>query len=226
MAAETRGIAWANLRSSDTATCVNNDPDLLREIPTGSQHRLVLLHGWGADADDLLSLGRELCQGIDKPVERVALRAPQLHPHGIGRQWYGLFPADWAAVPDAVCHLQARLKALETPEIPLQATALLGFSQGGAMALASGCDLPLAGLICCSAYPHPNWMAPSKRPPVLLMHGRQDEVVPYSACEQLIRDLGLETSNIEMTLVNFDGGHGIPGELIPRMQQALSSWFH
>jgi phospholipase/carboxylesterase len=58
------------------------------------------------------------------------------------------------------------------------------------------------------------------------MHGRQDEVVPYSACEQLIRDLGLETSNIEMTLVNFDGGHGIPGELIPRMQQALSSWFH
>ncbi|MEC9452603.1 MAG: prolyl oligopeptidase family serine peptidase, partial [Cyanobacteriota bacterium] len=148
----------------------------------------------------------------------------QRHPHGLGRQWYGLFPSDWAAVPDATSQLQARLKALETPEIPLQRTALLGFSQGGAMALASGCDLPLAGLIGCSAYPHPNWVAPSIRPAVLLLHGRQDDVVPYAASEQLFKSL--KTSSLETALVSFDGGHCIPGELIPRMQQALHSWFN
>ncbi|HJL68207.1 MAG TPA: esterase, partial [Prochlorococcaceae cyanobacterium Gl_MAG_24] len=91
------------------------------------------------------------------------------------------------------------------------------------MALASGCALPLAGLIGCSAYPHPGWMAPSTRPPVLLMHGRQDDIVPYTASEELIKNL--ETSTLEKTLVGFDGGHGIPGELLPRMQQALKSWF-
>ncbi|MDP6170888.1 MAG: esterase [Prochlorococcaceae cyanobacterium ETNP2_MAG_10] len=223
MAAKTRGISWANLRSSDTTTGVNNDLGLLRETPAGALNRLVLLHGWGADADDLMSLGRELCQGIEHRIELVALQAPELHPQGIGRQWYGLFPADWAAVPDAVCQLQTRLQNLETPKISLKATAMLGFSQGGAMALASGCALPLAGLIGCSAYPHPGWMAPSTRPPVLLMHGRQDDIVPYTASEELIKNL--ETSTLEKTLVGFDGGHGIPGELLPRMQQALKSWF-
>ena len=198
--------------------------NLLRDIPKGAYYRLVLLHGWGADADDLMPLGRELCQVIEPPVELVALRAQQRHPQGLGRQWYGLFPSDWAAVPDAISQLQARLKALETPEIPLQRTALLGFSQGGAMALASGCDLPLAGLIGCSAYPHPNWIAPSIRPAVLLLHGRQDEVVPYTASEQLINSL--KTSDLESALVGFEGGHCIPGEQIPRMQQALNSWFN
>jgi phospholipase/carboxylesterase len=55
------------------------------------------------------------------------------------------------------------------------------------------------------------------------MHGRQDDIVPYTASEELIKNL--ETSTLEKTLVGFDGGHGIPGELLPRMQQALKSWF-
>ncbi|MED5164465.1 MAG: esterase, partial [Cyanobacteriota bacterium] len=92
------------------------------------------------------------------------------------------------------------------------------------MALASGCDLPLAGLIGCSAYPHPNWVAPSIRPAVLLRHGRQDDVVPYTASEQLLKPL--KTRGLETALVSFEGGHCFPGELIPRIQQALISWFH
>jgi hypothetical protein len=42
---------------------------------------------------------------------------------------------------------------------------LFGFSQGGAMALDSGCALPIAGLISCSGYPHPNLGSPTATSP-------------------------------------------------------------
>ena len=34
-------------------------------------HRLILLHGWGADAKDLFPLGKNLLKGIEKEVERL-----------------------------------------------------------------------------------------------------------------------------------------------------------
>jgi hypothetical protein len=51
------------------------DPEALMAGPERAARRLVLLHGWGADADDLLDLGQEL---VDATVSVVALRAPQL----------------------------------------------------------------------------------------------------------------------------------------------------
>ena len=69
------------------------DPEALVAGPERAARRLVLLHGWGADADDLLDLGQEL---VDATVSVVALRAPQAHPGGFGRQWYPLSPApEW-----------------------------------------------------------------------------------------------------------------------------------
>merc|ERR1711998_491929 len=99
--------------------------------------RLVLLHGWGATSDDLEPLGRSLAAAIDLPLEVVALAAPHLHPQPPGRQWYGLFPADWDAVPAAVEALQERLKTITRQGPAMERTVLLGFSQGGAMALSS-----------------------------------------------------------------------------------------
>ena len=78
--------------------------------PEQAERRLVLLHGWGADADDLLELGLELVDG-EEGVDVVALRAPGLHPAGAGRQWYPLAPApDWAALPAARHGLRERLE--------------------------------------------------------------------------------------------------------------------
>ena len=71
--------------------------------------RLVLLHGWGADGDDLRPLGDALKARLGGSLDLVSLDAPELHPQGSGRQWYGLFPAQWDAVPAAVNHLQQRL---------------------------------------------------------------------------------------------------------------------
>ena len=198
------------------------DADLLCQPTANARARLVLLHGWGADAGDLMPLGQALAEAIATPLELVALQAPQLQTQGSGRQWYGLFPADWAAVPDAVERLKQRINNLGSTEIPLSATVLLGFSQGGAMAMAAGCDLPLAGLIACSAYPHPNWQAPVIRPPVLLLHGRHDEVVPHSAALTLKQELG--QSNQACDLFSFDNGHAIPVEAQAEMKKALKRW--
>jgi phospholipase/carboxylesterase len=196
--------------------------DLICQPSAPARARLVLLHGWGADAGDLMPLGQSLAEAIATPLELVALQAPQLQTQGSGRQWYGLFPADWAAVPAAVEELKERINNLSSGEIPLEATVLLGFSQGGAMAVDAGCDLPLAGLIACSAYPHPNWQAPVIRPPVLLLHGRNDDVVPYSAAVALNNDLSQGDQTCDV--FSFDNGHAIPVSAQAEMKKALKRW--
>ena len=189
-----------------------------------AQARLVLLHGWGADADDLMMLGASLAQRIHFPLDVVALPAPEAHPQGIGRQWYGLFPAQWEAVPAAQASLRARLLALAEEGIPLESTVVLGFSQGAAMALSTGCGLPLAGLISCSGYPHPGWEAPITRPPVLLLHGREDEVVPSNAAEALVSLLKASPAGLNLEL--FSGGHTIPESSFTTMSKALDTWLN
>ena len=53
-----------------------------------SNHRIILLHGWGADADDLLIVGKEIADKINFDFEITSLRGPGLHPSGQGTQWY------------------------------------------------------------------------------------------------------------------------------------------
>ena len=128
--------------------------------------RLVLLHGWGANGADLKPLGDRLARECSKALEVVCLEAPELHPDQPGgRQWYGLFPAQWDAVPAAIERLKAQLQSLSSSGLGLERTVVFGFSQGGAMALEGGCALPIAGLISCSGYPHPNWAPPQQHPP-------------------------------------------------------------
>ncbi len=197
--------------------------DLLCNSPIGASRRLVLLHGWGADVDDLMPLGKTLVEEIPSLVELIALRAPQNHPSGNGRQWYGLYPPDWDVVPAVVEELKGRLRNLETENIPLQKTVLFGFSQGGAMAIAGCKDLPLAGLIVCSGYPHPQWMPSKTMPPVYIFHGKSDDIVPVEAATQLAT--AFQKKNIQYNLCLFEGGHGIPNEITPHIRNAVKSLF-
>ena len=98
-------------------------------------HRIILMHGWGADSDDLLTFGKELTEKINLDFEVISLRAPGLHPSGQGRQWYGLYPHDWNGAEVEVNKLLVTLKKFDTDQIPLRKTILLGFSQGAAMAI-------------------------------------------------------------------------------------------
>ncbi len=69
--------------------------------------------------------------------------------------------------------------------VPLSRTVLAGFSQGAAMTLDVGLSLPLAGLVALSGYLHPiTGLLTKGIPPVLIVHGRQDQVVPIKAAQQ------------------------------------------
>lgn len=189
--------------------------EALQNGPKAAAKRLVLLHGWGADADDLLELGRQLC---GERRQLLALRAPQPHPGGSGRQWYDLQNRSWPDLPQARLALRARLEALGR-SLPLEQTVLLGFSQGAAMALDVGSDLALAGIVCCSGYPHPGWQAKPAMAQVLLTHGKNDPVVPYAASEELLRLLRLQQARVE--LIGTAGQHGIDAELLPAIRRFI-----
>tara|TARA_Y100001968_G_scaffold35596_1_gene27255 strand:- start:3182 stop:3787 length:606 start_codon:yes stop_codon:yes gene_type:complete len=175
-------------------------------------NRLVLLHGWGADAQDLLLVGKLLTEGFKDSFEIVSFSAPQPHPSGSGRQWYPLYPHEWEQVPNAVLELESRLNNLCFEQIPLNKTLLLGFSQGGAMALELATRNMFKGVFAMSSYSHPQWQPLKGMPPVFLFHGNIDEVVPKEASQKIF-DI-LRRNEIESELYFFDGGHEINQHLI------------
>jgi phospholipase/carboxylesterase len=189
-------------------------------------HLLIALHGWGANALDLASLAPFLnlpdCQMLFP-------EAPFPHPYSSqGRMWYG-FPTDsslqnrydFRDLPELIESRQRLLDWLRSLEsstgVPLSRTVLAGFSQGGAMTLDVGLQLPLAGLIVLSGYLHaPLQPSVSPLPPVLIVHGRQDTVVPVAAARQA-RD-GLVALGAAVQYHEFDMGHEIRPNIIQIMQ--------
>lgn len=142
---------------------------------------IVALHGWGANARDLTSLA----PAFNLPdYQFVFPDAPFPHPQVPGgKMWYDLQGNDSKRLLESRQLLKEFLLSLEnTTGVPLSKTILGGFSQGGAMTLDVGLTLPLAGLICLSGYLHSmSPVAGSVLPPVLIVHGTQDSVVPVSA---------------------------------------------
>ena len=176
-------------------------------------HRIILIHGWGADSDDLLTLGKEITDKINFDFEVISLRAPEIHPSGQGRQWYGLYPHDWNRAEIEVNKLLLSLKKLNTKQIPLTKTILLGFSQGAAMAIDAGFKLNLGLIVSCSGYPHPSWLPSEQCPPLILSHGLFDNVVPIEASRVIYEKVKNKSSKF-CELIEFDGTHQIDSNLI------------
>ena len=187
-------------------------------------HRIILLHGWGADADDLLKLGKEITEKINLDFEVISLRASKLHPSGLGRQWYGLYPHDWEGAEVAVKKLLVSLKKFDTDQISLGKTILLGFSQGAAMAIDAGFKLNLGLIVSCSGYPHPNWDPGEKCPPLIVSHGLFDNVVPIDASRIIHKTVKTKSPKF-CELIEFEGYHQIDSHLIDIMSSKMSNIF-
>jgi len=180
---------------------------------------VVILHGYGADGRDLISLGAEW-QALLPDALFLAPDAPEPcagNPYGF--QWFAL---DYTT--DRVANRQEGLplarpvvvKFLEDlwaqTGLKPQDTILSGFSQGAMMALHAGLSLPepLMGIIAFSgAFIPPQGFGPgSARPPVCLVHGDMDNVVDPDFSRQAAEVL--EAAGVPVAYHVSQGvGHGI-----------------
>ncbi|MBZ0148571.1 MAG: dienelactone hydrolase family protein [Pseudorhodoplanes sp.] len=196
--------------------------------PRGGEARrlVVFLHGYGADGNDLIDLGRAW-QEILPDTAFVSPHAPE--PCGqapAGRQWFELTFRDpderWVGVNKAAPVLDAFLdKELERRKLPPSALALVGFSQGTMMALRVGLHraAPVAAIVGYSGMlVLPNRPAPDdvaalvkSRPPVLLVHGSEDELIPVQALFHATQTLAALEIPTEWH-ISHGIGHGIDGE--------------
>ncbi|MEO0687713.1 MAG: alpha/beta hydrolase [Cyanobacteria bacterium J06649_11] len=184
---------------------------------TATKGLVVILHGWGSNAEDVASIVPFLqLPGYDF----VFPNAPFPHPHSpIGRAWYELSRDNmYEGLTESRKLLIDWLQSLEkNTGIPLKRTILSGFSQGGAMTLDVGLKLPFAGLISMSGYLHSDIqnlqsLENNFLPPMLIMHGKHDEIVPLQAAQKA-RDI-LKSQPVSLEYREFDGGHQISSEML------------
>jgi phospholipase/carboxylesterase len=178
---------------------------------------IVCLHGFGGNSQQLAPFAPVL----NLPEYQFLFPdAPYAYPYGSGgRMWYNLRGQDYQGLVASRQQLTDWLKSLESSTgVPLSRTILSGFSQGGAMTLDVGLTLPLAGLVCISGYLHakPEPTAGKSFAPVLIVHGREDQMVPLSAA-QSARD-SLTASGVAVKYQEFDMGHIIRPEVLALMR--------
>ena len=195
-----------------------------RREPVSGEVRsaVVFLHGYGANGADLLGLADPLGEHLPDTLF-VAPDAPEACAGApFGFQW---FPIPWIdnsseeesmrGMASAVDDLNAFLDALMVDEdlLPEQ-VVLFGFSQGTMMALhvAPRREDPVAGVIAFSG----RLLAPEDladearvRPPVLLVHGDQDDVVPPASLPQAVEALQQAGFTDVYAHVMKGTGHGI-----------------
>jgi phospholipase/carboxylesterase len=181
---------------------------------------IVTLHGWGANAQDVASL----LPFFNLPDYQFMFPdAPYPHPHSpVGKAWYDLSPENmYQGLAESRQLLIDWLQSLETSTgVPLSRTILSGFSQGGAMTLDVGLNLPLAGLVVMSGYLHPGagTVTQSSIPPILIAHGRYDEVVPLQAALKARETV--ESQGVAVEYHEFDMGH----EITPQMLEVVRNF--
>jgi phospholipase/carboxylesterase len=179
---------------------------------------VILLHGLGADGNDLIGLAPVLAQVLPD-AEFVSPNAPfpcDMAPYGY--QWFSLqdrSPATiLAGVRAAAPVLDAFIdEALESRGLAEKDLALIGFSQGTMMSLYVGLRRarPVAGIVGFSgALVGAELLAGEirSRPRVLLVHGDADQMVPFQALAMAERTLTEADVPVE-TLTCPGLGHGI-----------------
>ena len=188
---------------------------------------VVFLHGYGADGNDLIDIGRSW-QQLMPDAAFVSPHAPR--PCGqapTGREWFPLTMREpnerWDGVNAAAPGLNAFLDAeLARRGLTDSALALVGFSQGTMMSLHVGlrrASTPAAIVGYSGMLVTPTNEADidrfaaeiRSRPPVLLVHGDQDQLIPVQALMHAAQGLAALEVPVEWH-ISPGVGHGIDQE--------------
>jgi phospholipase/carboxylesterase len=152
---------------------------------------VVFLHGYGADGNDLIGLGRQWAHALPHAAF-VSPHAPE--PCGMapmGKQWFNLTFREAGELSRGVAQAAPALEAFLDAELKRhglgsRALALVGFSQGTMMALDVGLarkPAPAAIVGYSGALANLEMLPsePSAAPAILLVHGDVDAVIPVDA---------------------------------------------
>jgi phospholipase/carboxylesterase len=197
---------------------------------------VVLLHGYGANGNDLTSLGQHWRQLLPEALF-ISPHAPEPcagNPFA-GRQWFDLTFRDpgerWRGVNHAAPALDAFLdNELAALGLADDSLALVGFSQGTMMALHVGPRRPraMAGIVGFSGLiAGPEHLAREivSRPPVLLAHGDRDDVIPVEALHEARNVLGGANVPVQWH-VSAGLPHGIDGDGLDLAGRFLADVFN
>jgi phospholipase/carboxylesterase len=182
---------------------------------------VIFLHGVGSDGDDLIALAPYFAH-ILPDAEFLSPHAPfpfDMAP--MGRQWFSLASLTPSAILDGAriaapllnAYIDSHLAARGLDDRHL---ALVGFSQGTMMALHVALRRPaaIAALVGYSGLlPAPDSLPAelTARPPVLLVHGEADDVVPFAFLDLAAQALTLV--HVPVTTLSRPGlGHTIDDE--------------
>ncbi len=189
---------------------------------------VVLLHGLGADGNDLFGLVPALAPALPDTYF-VSPDAPypcDMAPYG--RQWFSLQIRSAEAIEAGVRGSAGILDAfldemLEKFGLGDDRLALVGFSQGTMMSLYVGLRraTALAGIVGYSGRLVGQPSEFKSKPPVLLVHGDADQVVPPESLPQAVA--ALKTAGVPVESLSRPGlGHGIDEEGLRRGRDFLA----
>lgn len=178
-------------------------------------YSVICMHGLGASADNL----RPLEQTLSLPNVRFIFPQAPTIPVTINQgypmpAWYDVKSSNFASAMrsdnagvDVSCQTISGLIANEQAQygIPPEQIFLMGFSQGGSIALELGlhADNTFAGIIGLSTLPakagktFENLSAASRQIPIFLAHGTEDHVVPFAVGQLIQRQLQQENYSVE-----------------------------
>lgn len=178
------------------------------EARSGTTDSMVILcHGYGSNGDDLVQLAPHW-QAILPNTVFISPNAPERCPGSpTGFQWFPLtsmsreerISGTVAAAPSLDAFIDEKLAEYDLTEDRL---ALVGFSQGTMMSLHVGPrrGKPLAGILGYSgALSGPALLVAEGRskPPVFLVHGDRDEVIPFPAMFEAVGALEAAGLSVE-----------------------------
>ncbi len=180
--------------------------------PATAEWTVIWLHGLGADGHDFEPIAAEL--GLEA-VRFVFPHAP-VRPITINgglamRGWFDIVgfgaaaPQDETGIRASAAAVSRLIDAEEARGVPSERVVLAGFSQGGAIALHAALrePRPLGGAIALSSFlPLAASLGAEKSPanaslPILVAHGRADNVIPIAMAEQSVRHLEAEGYAVE-----------------------------